>query len=135
MGVDQADDPGRRWHDRSLQVAGSAVARPTIAVSRGGHGMPGAPRGESGSTGAGGTAATGECSGGGRQGGPRREAGGGGQSEAKARTAMEGGGGPLAVARATSRRQQRDAGRPRGDGGSSGARLCYGERGREARGP
>ena len=50
MGVGQANDLGRRWHGRPLQVAGSAVAR-------GGRGMPGAPRGESGSTGAGGTPA------------------------------------------------------------------------------
>ena len=52
MGLGQADDPDRRWHGRPLQVA-----RPTIAVARGGRGMPGAPRGESGSTGAGGTPA------------------------------------------------------------------------------
>ncbi|XP_066392883.1 uncharacterized protein [Miscanthus floridulus] len=74
MGVGQADDPGRRWHGRALQVAGSAVARSTTAVACGGRGMLGAPRGESGSTGAGGTAAAVEAGGGGRQGGakPRR---------------------------------------------------------------
>ena len=57
MGVGQADDPGRRWHGRPLQVAGSAVARSTTTVARGGRRMPRAPRGESGSTGAGGTPA------------------------------------------------------------------------------
>ena len=35
MGVGQADDPGRWWHGRLLQVAGSAVALPTTAVARG----------------------------------------------------------------------------------------------------
>ena len=69
MGVGQADNPGRRWHDRPLQVAGLAVARPTTAVARGR--IPGAPRGESGSTDAGGTAATTEGGGGGQQGGAR----------------------------------------------------------------
>ena len=52
-GVGQANNLGRRGHGRPLQVAGSAVARPTTAVARGGRGMLDAPRGESGSTGAG----------------------------------------------------------------------------------
>ncbi|XP_066310028.1 uncharacterized protein [Miscanthus floridulus] len=81
MGVGQADDLGRRWHGRPLQVAGSAVARPTTTVARGGRGMPGAPRGESSSTGAGGTAAAAEAGGGGRQGGARPRRGEGAARE------------------------------------------------------
>ena len=55
-GVGQADEPGRRWHGRALQVSRPAGAWPRTAVARGGCGKPGAPRGEAGSAGAGGTA-------------------------------------------------------------------------------
>ncbi|XP_066311082.1 uncharacterized protein [Miscanthus floridulus] len=143
--VGQADDLGRRWHDRPLQVAGSAVARPTTAVERGGRGMPGAPRGESGSTGAGGTVAAAEADGGGWQGGarPRRGEGAAQEQEPVRGSGRDGGGGEArdglgatTVALGVLGARARAAGG--GGGGGRGrrrwrrtsARLCPGERGR-----